>query len=479
MKTTKNSKKNETRVLIASLSIAAVAVAGATFAWFTSKDEVTNRLSASANYGTEWAEDFTPPEDWLPGQEINKDAGIVNTGNVDAFVRAWLEGEMNIVKQKAASATTFTGNAAAFDTRELVDVADASLSDAGLKKSTSDGATYYKLLHTTERANDAINGSDADVDDNTYDEVKAVQAGGWLAFASNGAAFNFTPEQAYPYVNASDENAVGAAGTAIASSSIKNTWTAGAGLAIDSDTFVPTAAGLYIFRRNVDLGTDANTYEYSGYYFDGTNYYALKNNSNNNSDYTIDTSKLTITYDEAGVATTPVVSVVPNGVELYEAQRTVVENSGLTWTYTSPAEGAQGKLTATYGTGADAISIDVALSNIVTDHRGETWTALGTGAKTTFYYNNDLEAGDTTSKLVDSVTLSSATKKDAYIAFDFDLNLKLESVQVSLDNTGNETVDSAKADFAGASGNAPTKISNAVNGGSAPEVDDITWTAAT
>ena len=58
MKTTKNSKKNETRVLIASLSIAAVAVAGATFAWFTSKDEVTNRLSASAAYDVSIAEDL-------------------------------------------------------------------------------------------------------------------------------------------------------------------------------------------------------------------------------------------------------------------------------------------------------------------------------------------------------------------------------------------------------------------------------------
>ena len=63
-----------------------------TFAWFTSQDEVTNRLSASANYGVTIAEDFTPPENWVPGQEINKDVGAVNTGNIDAFVRVWLEG---------------------------------------------------------------------------------------------------------------------------------------------------------------------------------------------------------------------------------------------------------------------------------------------------------------------------------------------------------------------------------------------------
>ena len=61
---------------------------GTTFAWFTSKDEVTNRLSASADYNVSIVEDFTPPEDLVPGQTINKDVCAVNTGNVDALVRA-------------------------------------------------------------------------------------------------------------------------------------------------------------------------------------------------------------------------------------------------------------------------------------------------------------------------------------------------------------------------------------------------------
>lgn len=438
----KKQSRKEKRVLAAALLVAGVITAGSTFAWFTSKDEVTNRLSASASYGTEWAEDFTPPEDWIPGQEVNKDASIVNTGNVDAYVRAWLEGEMNILKQKVTSGTTFTGNSATFTTTELKDVEDANIASVGLKKLSADGTTYYRLLNTTERANAELNGTDTAVNDNTYDEVKAVQAGGWLAFASTGAAFTFEPEQEYEYwtSDATPAKRVVAAETTVSSASINNTWTAGPGLAIDSDTFVPTAAGLYIFRRNVnENASTAGTYdyEYSGYYFDGTNYYALKTTTDDNkkSDYTIDPNQLTVTYDETGSAAFPVISVVPNGVELFEAERTNVKNTGLTWKYTAPdaTAGTQGKLTATYGTGDTAVSIDVALSNLygttaitgkdfISSDASESWTVLGATSdanaddqKATFYYNNDVEAGDTTAKLVDSVTLSPATTKEAYI----------------------------------------------------------------
>lgn len=69
MANTKKKTAREKRVLVASLLVAAVMVGGSTFAWFTSKDEVTNRLSASAQYDVSIAEDFQPPEDWVPGQD--------------------------------------------------------------------------------------------------------------------------------------------------------------------------------------------------------------------------------------------------------------------------------------------------------------------------------------------------------------------------------------------------------------------------
>ncbi|MBP5578357.1 MAG: hypothetical protein J6X56_02580 [Ruminococcus sp.] len=80
----KNSK--EKRILIASLCIAAAVIAGSTFAWFSSTDDVTNRLSANADYGVSIVESFAPPENWMPGSLVNKDVYATNTGNIGAFV---------------------------------------------------------------------------------------------------------------------------------------------------------------------------------------------------------------------------------------------------------------------------------------------------------------------------------------------------------------------------------------------------------
>ena len=166
--TNNNKKKSskEKRVLIGALCVAAVMVAGSTFAWFTSKDEVTNRLSASASYGTTISEDFTPPENWIPGQEIDKKVGVTNTGNIDAFVRTWIEGEMRL--SGAAEGVKSTGGAV---TGTFADVstptaAEKALSDAGYTKKIAGtgGATdtYYRVLKTSATTNNTTTSNDLD-----------------------------------------------------------------------------------------------------------------------------------------------------------------------------------------------------------------------------------------------------------------------------------------------------------------------------
>ena len=93
--------KRRRRVLGASCILAALIIAASSFAWFTSKDEVTNRLSANADYGVSIVESFAPPENWLPGQEINKDVYAVNTGNVDAYVEETVSGTLTITTEVA------------------------------------------------------------------------------------------------------------------------------------------------------------------------------------------------------------------------------------------------------------------------------------------------------------------------------------------------------------------------------------------
>ena len=120
-----------------------------TFALFTSKDEVTNRLSASAAYDVSIAEDFQPPEDWIPGQTINKDVSAVNTGNVDAFVRMWLGGQMRLLAEDATPSIDATSTSLALTAQNAVN--DTSKTNLGLNY-YKDGK-YYRTLSTEKISN--------------------------------------------------------------------------------------------------------------------------------------------------------------------------------------------------------------------------------------------------------------------------------------------------------------------------------------
>ena len=503
--TKKKKSARDKRVLIASIICAGLIVAGSTFAWFTSKDEVTNRLSASANYNVTIAEDFQPPEEWIPGQTINKDVSAVNTGNVDAFVRMWLEGEMSVFNR------TTLANAAAVPTATTANymkaVDDAGKNELGYNfyAGTGDNLQYFRELSTTQRKNPDLNGTSNDEETNipaTFSEVQAVQAGGYLVCAPTGAEWTYTAEQETEITNASGEKEVVAKDGVIGSKNATGTTVAKlnveSGCAIDASTFKPETEGLYIFRRNVTLNTTAgtvDTYEYSGYYYvpadsstnlglaDGEKrdvYLALYNDTNGNSNYTLPEGSVTpVTSTPDGEVTT----VTANAIKFDTAKETVIKNDDLTWTYNSETSkltatypGADGKVgddasTADANESLDDIAIDINLANIGTT--GQTWTAKSAeGKTTTFYYNDDVEAGDTTTKLVDSVKMADTTSQYAFLAFDFDLNVKLESVQVTVNEAGQETTEPITAKWA--------TTDNIVAAGTATKVEadelaDIAW----
>ncbi len=161
MKKTKTKSKQK-KVLVISVLLAALIVAGGTFAWFTSKDEVTNKLSASNNYGVTITETFTPPEQWLPGEDVKKEVGVVNTGNIEAFVKLSLANALDLtVMGTSTSVAPATGTADAYvaisdDARtslqaggELVYKAGSTISDddkaAGTEfKPTADGLYIFR-----------------------------------------------------------------------------------------------------------------------------------------------------------------------------------------------------------------------------------------------------------------------------------------------------------------------------------------------
>ncbi len=498
MSTTKKKKTaREKRVLIASLIVAGAIVAGSTFAWFTSKDEVTNRLSASANYGVAIAEDFQSPEDWVPGQTINKDVSAVNTGNVDAFVRTWLDGQMKVITEDAENAIDATGTN---PTAGFTEVTDQRMIDLGLTYAKEN--KYLKTL-STEQIENPLDKAAAAADEDTnaparFSEVQSVQAGGELVYAPANAKYTWTLEQAttmpvYSGGAATDTNlakdTVVGTGNSTAATKISAADTNYYG-AIDASTFTPETTGLYIFRRNVKNAASGDTYEYSGYYFDATKnvYFALHYDAgaNGKSDYVLPTSAVTETGNPAQPVTIADVTLFQASEKTIETGKT---DADLIWAYDGATAGKE-KFTVTYK-GADAaaataddIVIEIALANIGT--ASEEWTAITDVATnptnaTTFYYNNDVEAGDTTTKLVDSVALSKDTTQKAYLAFDFDLNVYLESVQVTIDENGKELCTSVNS-WAASTGNTGAKpkggdTAKTYNTTDANEIDVVDWGA--
>lgn len=469
MKKDKKKAKKERRILVAALLVAAVTVAGSTFAWFTSQDEVTNRLSASADYGVSIAETFTPPEEWVPGQEVNKDVFAVNTGNVDA-----------LVKQAITSKITVT-NEAEGDALSTPITVPANPVKLGTQYTSSTDSTTGAVTYSA-------------------DEVTAIMAGSVLAYTNN-----------ITDVAKVGRLTINVDGTTKTDNTPSLTQVPGSGTATDPGVsaegtlFTPAGAGLYIFRRSTtkDANNSANsneTYTYSGYYYDGTNYYKISLNDttlNGLADQGYNgvlTRALTKTSTtDANNQTTEVYAVKDEAVaNVMGAANWVVESTVVatpTLTYDAAVTSGDGqhpaRLVATYaGTDAnvttDDIVIYINLNNIVDANSvaADKWQILPTtvaDSTAVFYYTNDLEAGHTSAQLVDSVVMSPNTTNAAYKNFDFDLNIALDSVQIVKSSDGTELVPGAVAP--GAETSVLGAKATAANDGK--EIATVTWASAT
>jgi predicted ribosomally synthesized peptide with SipW-like signal peptide len=414
----KKKTSREKRVLIASLCIAAAVMAGSTFAWFTSKDEVTNRLSASADYNVAIAEDFTPPEQWTPGQEINKDVSAVNTGNVDAFVRLGLLHDASL---------TVKGPGVA------VPADDTALASA-VK------TNWVELKTSASTANTPTGGNAVN---NSANEVTLLQAGGTLVIAGGQVV---TPSDAWN----------------VRSGDSSNSDYSGAGqfdphetmtVADPSKTYAQQyGSGLYIFKRNVTDGV-----KYSGYYYDATGdkFYELEQETG--TVYIANLAAGAITEDANGVVTLTAGAL--DNVKLAATKKVTIANNGATPAFNITWVKSDG--TATTAGASDAAIIRLtyvgddtanALDDVVIDINlasgwNTNWTyKAATTAKINgindvgyFFYNKLLAPGATTEKLVDSVTLNKDVTQDAYKELVYDLTVVLDSIQTTPDEAKSVT----------------------------------------
>ena len=292
--------KKRRRVLGASCILAALIIAGSSFAWFTSKDEVTNRLTANADYDVSIVESFAPPKNFLPGQEVNKDVYATNTGTIGAFVKETVSTKLSITKEVPVEATlgtkteTINGKDVTYDTGKLKD-------DNPLKYKTAGDTALTDCIELD------------------YDEVYVREAGSFLVYKPHDSkaklgdiAVNYVTPQAdtvYQYV-ATDtvasvtttyyisadtyqkafEPAEGQSAVALTTDasgknipdalkgdSNKGKWSKVEKPAAKTD-FTPDAEGLYVFRRAIDVDyKNAEQFDYEAYYYKDGHYYKVTN----------------------------------------------------------------------------------------------------------------------------------------------------------------------------------------------------------
>ena len=183
-----------------------------TFAWFTSKDEVTNRLSASGDYDVSIVESFAPPAKWVPGQAVNKDVYAVNTGDVDAYVKETVSSVLTIVREKATENLTKPD-------AECIELSAA--------------------------------------------ERYVVEAGAFLAYAPEASAFT------YDAADGDEKKGLVREGRKVIAMNPDFNDENGYTSADPVTDFMPDAEGLYVFRRTigVDDDTQIENYTYDGYYY--------------------------------------------------------------------------------------------------------------------------------------------------------------------------------------------------------------------
>ena len=367
-----NQKSKERKLLVATLALAALIVGGSTFAWFTSTDLVTNKLSSTGGLRVVATESFDRPDNWTPEVTVKKEVGALNAGNIDAFVRLSLP------------------NTQATVTR------------------LSDGATVNFNDINAEALKDAK--------EITRDEAIALQAGAYLVFSKN-ALVDDSQEQT-----------------------------------IDSST-LPNKTGLYIFRRKEGTetvnGVAKTTYEYSGYVYDetGDKFYLVK----------------AITNEEGKYNSAKYVTETKNS-EAPEVDYTKVNsNNFITVTYRD-----------THGENPIKIKINLDVN------WKDSWGFNDNNGHEKFYYKKVLTSGKKTPNLIKSVEL--VTAQDAYYAFDYNLDVKIESIQIGTgdaDKNGkaNEATDIVVPVNGEWEEEVTARYNYSTDGKYSPVVDDeLTWT---
>ena len=186
----------------------------------------------------------------------------------------------------------------------------------------------------------------------------------------------------------------------------------------DGTSFEPTEPGYYIFARSTEEEGeegDLVSVTYDGYYFDGDKYYRI----------TIDNSNLSM-YN---------VTALVNKTE-----KTLINADDLKYSAVDGDNVIVAKYVGNDPDGKENILFDLKLADDTLDN-------IDGNSHVSFYYNKLLKAGETSSQILDSVTLNNTVSSEAYIAMDYNLKVTVDSAQVVEDRTDNNKAVTAVNDM--------------------------------
>lgn len=189
--------------------------------------------------------------------------------------------------------------------------------------------------------------------------------------------------------------------------------------------FEPTAAGYYVFLRETNTTADGTTYEYTGYYFDGTDFYE-------------------ISIDKATSGTGSFTGKDGNTKYDLSVKKTATSNAFAgDWTYTTTDIATDNKIIAKYDPDDTVTGDEIIINILLANGWGDNWTF--DESNMTFYYNYVLEAGKESQQLIDALVLDSSVENDAYQEFVYNLNVTADSIQTVGEYDADDTTSIAQA----------------------------------
>lgn len=131
--------KRKTKAWLAA-GLSLLTVLGCTWAYYTNEAHMNNQLQTKT-YGSTITEEFTPRDDWQPGQKVNKIFAVKNTGEYPQVVRVKME-------------ETWARNGQAFKTIDSItnksDITTVDQQDATDGKVDNDKTVVSKELDSTD-----------------------------------------------------------------------------------------------------------------------------------------------------------------------------------------------------------------------------------------------------------------------------------------------------------------------------------------